>query len=104
MSDSLNELMNILMEESGEVVVACSKINRFGLESRHPLRKETNREELTEELGDLMAIVKILVKKKVLDPYEIEMASRRKIEKLRIYSPNIIKDLEETESVYDQGN
>lgn len=101
MKEVLDEILNILMEESGEVVVAASKVNRFGLESKHPDRKETNREELTEEIGDFMAMVKILVKKKILDPYEIELASRRKIKKLRMYSPNIIKDLESGDSVYE---
>lgn len=103
MPEVLNELMNILMEESGEVVVAASKINRFGLRSKHPARNETNKEELTEEIGDFMAIVKILVKKGILDPFEIEIASRRKMEKLRKYSPNIIKDLEESDSVYPEN-
>lgn len=50
------ERIAMLMEEAGEVVQACGKILRHGLESRHPDGGPTNREALETELADLFFV------------------------------------------------
>jgi hypothetical protein len=46
----------------------------------------THRERLTTEVGDLLAMVDLLVDSRVLDPSMIEMAKQAKTDKLRQYS------------------
>jgi NTP pyrophosphatase (non-canonical NTP hydrolase) len=47
-----------LMEECGEVIQACAKILRFGLDAEHPVSGMPNRKSLRTELADLRAAVK----------------------------------------------
>jgi phosphoribosyl-ATP pyrophosphohydrolase len=42
-----------VMEESAEVILAVSKIHRFGLDNEHPDTKESNRAALKREMRDL---------------------------------------------------
>ena len=53
----------ILQEECAEVVVAVSKIGRFGMDNFKPGKPKTNREHLEEELGDVLAMIDILIQK-----------------------------------------
>lgn len=99
LEDDVEDLLGILTEEAAEVIVAASKIHRFGLESKHPLRSATNREELTEELGDFLCCIDLLCKKRVVSRYEIELAAKRKLKKLEQYSPHVLQ--ERIESIYD---
>jgi NTP pyrophosphatase (non-canonical NTP hydrolase) len=45
------ERLSVLMEECGEVIQIIGKIQRHGLESKHPKGGPTNRELLQTELG-----------------------------------------------------
>lgn len=49
-----------LQEESAEVIQAVSKIRRFGPRNHHPLRTETNLQELTGEIEDFLALLACL--------------------------------------------
>ena len=81
------EILGILQEECAEVIVAISKINRFGWNSCHPDTPNfTNREHLTEELGDLLAMVKILCDKEIIDQNLLISAAEYKITKLLKFS------------------
>lgn len=81
------EICNILLEESAEVIQAVSKVFRFGWNSCHPNTPNfTNKEHLTEELGDLIAMVKILCDKKIIDENLLSRAIATKSIKLSKYS------------------
>jgi NTP pyrophosphatase (non-canonical NTP hydrolase) len=79
------EIMVITQEEAAEVIQEISKIFRFGIDDSHR-DGMTHRERLTTEVGDLLAMVDLLVDSRVLDPSMIEMAKQAKTDKLRQYS------------------
>ena len=81
-----NEVMDILQEEAAEVIQAVSKISRFGLDNFKPGKPKTNREHLEEELGDMLAMIDILLEKKVVSMNNLETAKIAKIEKLKKWS------------------
>jgi NTP pyrophosphatase (non-canonical NTP hydrolase) len=85
------EVMDILQEECAEVIQAVSKISRFGLDNFKPGKPKTNREHLEEELGDMMAMITILVDNGIVNRVQLEHAEAAKIEKLKQWS-TIFKD------------
>jgi len=80
------EVMDILQEECAEVIQAVSKISRFGLDNQKPGKPKTNREHLEEELGDMMAMITILVDRNIVDSVKLKQAEAAKIEKLKQWS------------------
>jgi len=92
MNEREREVMNILSEECAEVIQAISKCHRFGLDNFKPGKPKTNRGHLEEELGDLLAMIDILVDMQVVDLDTLETAKIAKIEKLKKWS-NIFADL-----------
>ena len=86
MSPQAKEALDILQEECGEVIVAVSKISRFGLDNYKPGKPKTNRQHLEEELGDLMAMIDILQEMDVVSYANIEKAAEAKHEKLKKWS------------------
>jgi NTP pyrophosphatase (non-canonical NTP hydrolase) len=86
MNEQEREVMNILSEECAEVIQAISKCHRFGLDNYKPGKPKTNREHLEEEIGDLIAMVDILIATQVIDPAAVELAKKAKIEKLKKWS------------------
>jgi NTP pyrophosphatase (non-canonical NTP hydrolase) len=79
------EIMVITQEEAAEVIQEISKIFRFGIDDSHR-DGMTHRQRLTTEVGDLLAMVDLLIDSRVLDPSMIEMAKQAKTVKLRQYS------------------
>ena len=86
MNDKQKEILSIAQEECGEVIVAISKIFRFGFDSRWPEGGVDNRSRLTEELGDLMAMVKLMNENGIINLEELSKAGERKITKLKTWS------------------
>lgn len=86
MNDKEHEVMNILSEECAEVVVAVSKCHRFGMDNYKPGKPKTNREHLEEEIGDLLAMVDIMLEKGLVTIEHLEAAKIAKIEKLKKWS------------------
>lgn len=84
--DQMMEALGILQEECAETVVVASKIRRFGLDTEYVRGEGTKRSALTQELGDILAMIGILVKQGILDQEELEYAAKLKIEKLKKYS------------------
>lgn len=81
------EILGILQEECAEVIMAVSKTRRFGWDSCHPdVPNFSNKEHLTEELGDLLAMVKILCDKEIIDQKLLVLAIEFKTTKLSKYS------------------
>lgn len=85
------EILDITQEECAEVIVAISKISRFGLDNFKPGKPLTNREHLEEELGDLMAMINIVCDKGIASYENVEQAAHAKIKKLQQWS-NIFKE------------
>ena len=86
MNEREREVMNILSEECAEVIQAISKCHRFGLDNYKPGKPKTNREHLEEEIGDLLAMIDILVDMQVINTESLEIAKIAKIEKLKQWS------------------
>ena len=82
----VKEVMDILQEECAEVIQAVSKISRFGIDNYKPGKPKTNREHLEEELGDMLAMIDIMMEKNVISSNNLEIAKRAKIEKLKKWS------------------
>jgi NTP pyrophosphatase (non-canonical NTP hydrolase) len=93
MNDREREVMNILSEECAEVIQAISKCHRFGLHNIKPGKPKTNCEHLEEEIGDLLAMIDILVDMQVVNMPALEMAKLAKIEKLKKWSTIYEKDI-----------
>lgn len=82
----IKEVMDITQEECAEVIQAISKISRFGIDNLKPGKPKTNREHLEEELGDLLAMIDILLEHNVVSQDSLESAKHAKKEKLKQWS------------------
>jgi len=82
-----NTVMAILQEECAEVVQAVSKIYRFGLDNSW--NGVTNKQALITEIGDVLALIEILVTETDINISEddIRNAIENKKEKLKIFLP-----------------
>lgn len=90
MNTKIQEILDITAEECAEVIVAISKISRFGIDNYKPNKPLTNRQHLEEEIGDLLAMVDLLEQFSIVDMTAVNIARIAKIEKLKQWS-NIFK-------------
>lgn len=90
-----NEVMDILQEEAAEVIQGVSKIRRFGPNNHKSGESQTNLEHLEEELGDMLAMIDIMLEMDMVSMGNIEIAKQAKIEKLKKWS-NIFKDVDKS--------
>ena len=82
--DAMQELMVLTMEECGELIQQCSKL----LRKRAPegdVSEETLKK-LTDEVGDVLCMIELLQKFKLITWDEVEERERVKLEKLKKYS------------------
>lgn len=86
MNPKQKEVLDILQEECAEVVVAVSKISRFGLDNYKPNKPLTNRQHLAEELGDLQTMIDLAVELDIVDIAEVKQYAQAKREKLKKWS------------------
>lgn len=87
MDENTREILQILQEECAEVIVEISKIMRFGPDQCKPDSDETNIMSLQKELGDLQAMIELLVKAKVgVTVNGMANAKKMKFEKLKCWS------------------
>jgi NTP pyrophosphatase (non-canonical NTP hydrolase) len=84
MNDSKKEVMLILQEECAEVTQAISKCLRFGIDGEY--NGATNRERLTEEIGDLIAMIELCYDTGIVDYLQVKEAQHRKFDKLKEWS------------------
>lgn len=82
----LEELLIILSEECAEVQQAASKCVRFGMDSEH--QGLINRYQLERELGDVMAMFKLLIEEGGLREATIMEAAEAKLVKVEKYMRN----------------
>jgi len=86
MNTTHKEILDITQEECAEVIVAISKISRFGLDNYKPNKPLTNRQHLAEELGDLQAMIDLCIEHNLVDREEVLAAASNKISKLKQWS------------------
>ena len=79
-----NEIMLICQEECAEVTQAISKVFRFGMDASH--NGASNRERLTEEVGDLLCMVELMIEHKILNAEAVAKAGVAKKQKLAKWS------------------
>ena len=82
MNNKQKEVLDITQEECAEVIVAISKISRFGIDNIKPDKPKTNREHLAEELGDLQCMIDLLIGTGMVTQEELDVAKQAKREKL----------------------
>lgn len=76
LSENERELLTMLAEEAAEIVKACTKALRHGLDSHHPETFETNRAALKRELADLEAVRLLMHEEGVANLYNSTGAVR----------------------------
>ena len=82
--NKLQELMVITMEECGELTQVCSKTIRKFEEIDEVSDKQL--EELTEEAGDVYAMIQLMVHHGLLTFYDLEIRAKVKHKKLEKWS------------------
>lgn len=80
------EAMDILQEECAEVIVEVSKCRRFGLRSHHYKTGLLHAAMLENEIGDVLAMVDILVEQNIVSVDNLNKAKEAKKEKLKQWS------------------
>ena len=80
MNKQQKEILLITQEECAEVTQAISKIFRFGIDGSY--NERTNKQRLTEELGDLHCMIELMVESGLIDRKELLNASGLKRHKL----------------------
>lgn len=83
-------LLQCLSEECAEVIQACSKANRFGLDSTY--RGPSNLELLNGEISDLLGVIEILKEYGIdINSNDIEAINlkKEKVQRFMEYSKNI---------------
>jgi|TARA_B100001105_G_scaffold217808_1_gene183903 NTP pyrophosphatase (non-canonical NTP hydrolase) len=84
-----DELMVITMEECGELIQVCSKAMRT---------KKYSHRKLTEEVGDVMCMVGLLMQNGLIDEDEVEERIKVKLSKLAKWS-NLVEDNKEYKEI-----
>lgn len=90
MTDKVQEILDILQEECAEVIQNISKCRRFGMENVYLKGEGTQRDQLVKELGDVLAMIELLIENTNITTEELELAKRNKFVKLHHWS-NIFK-------------
>jgi NTP pyrophosphatase (non-canonical NTP hydrolase) len=85
MNDKQKEILVIAQEECAEVIQEISKIFRFGIDNQH---KDgiPHRSKLEQEVGDLLAMIDLMVEHELIDINNVQLAIQNKKDKLKIWS------------------
>ena len=78
------EILEITKEECAEVIQVTCKGNRFGFDVEY--NGKTNRQKLTQEVGDLLCMIELMVERDILDDHALQVAKKAKREKLKTWS------------------
>ena len=84
MDKTQKEILLIAQEECAEVTQAISKCFRFGFDSEHD--SKTNHQRLTEEVGDLLCMIHLMIENGIVDDMAVHKASFNKRHKLEKWS------------------
>jgi len=87
MNDDTKEILTILQEECAEVIVEVSKCFRFGPDQMMEGVDVTNIQRLQKEIGDLQAMIVLLVDNNVgVTTQGLKVAKKAKFKKLKQWS------------------
>lgn len=87
MNEDTKEILIILQEECAEVIVEVSKCFRFGPDQMMEGMDVTNIQRLQKEIGDLQAMIELLVDNNVgVTAQGIKLAKKAKFKKLKQWS------------------
>jgi NTP pyrophosphatase (non-canonical NTP hydrolase) len=86
MESKQEEILNILQEECAEVIQMVSKCRRFGLDQQHLKADKPNRDKLTEEIGDVLAMINLCIEHKIVNQDQVMTAQQNKFKKLKQWS------------------
>ena len=89
MNETDREILVITQEECAEVIQEISKCFRFGIDQMHK-SGQPHRAVLTEEVGDLLCMLQLMIDHNIVDAQEVEVARLAKLQKLQVFS-NIFK-------------
>lgn len=81
----IQEILDILQEECAEVIQSISKCRRFGIDNSHKSGL-TQRQQLTQEIGDVMLMIELLKSYYVFTEKELHEAMVAKSLKLSQWS------------------
>ncbi len=84
--NNFQETLDILQEECAEVIVEISKCRRFGLNSVHYKTGVKHVQMLEQELGDVLAMIDILVEQGIVSQDNLTTSKQTKKEKLKTWS------------------
>jgi hypothetical protein len=79
------EILTIMQEECAEVIVAASKLLRFGAGDTNPTTGEDNIRELSLEVGDLQRMLELVALAKLVEPKMMNEGYIRKGRRLAAY-------------------
>jgi NTP pyrophosphatase (non-canonical NTP hydrolase) len=82
----IQQTLDILQEECAEAIVEVSKVRRFGFDGTHYKTGIRHRTHLAMELGDVLAMIDILVEQGVVERQELENFATQKKHKLTQWS------------------
>jgi len=86
MNTQIQETLDILQEECAEVIVEVSKCRRFGIDSIHYKTKLKHSTMLENEIGDVLAMIDILMERGIITQENINIAKQNKKDKLKKWS------------------
>jgi NTP pyrophosphatase (non-canonical NTP hydrolase) len=86
MNKKIEEALGILQEECAEVIQDVSKCRRFGIDNVYLNGQGTQRENLVKEVGDVLAMVDILIEQGLFNQSELDVAKSNKKIKLKQWS------------------
>lgn len=87
MDEETKEVLTILQEECAEVIVEVSKCLRFGPDQMLIGHNETNIQKLEREIGDLQAMIELLIDRGVgVSIKSINQAKKSKFKRLKQFS------------------
>lgn len=81
-----NLLLEILAEECAEVIQIKSKVIRFGMYNLNPITGKSNRELLVQELGDVLAMIRLVQESGLFTKDELEDCVNNKLKKIERWS------------------
>jgi len=84
--EQIQEALGILQEECAEVIVEVSKCRRFGIDSVHYATLIKHSEMLENEIGDVLAMIDILLEQGVISQDKLDVAKQNKKYKLKKWS------------------
>lgn len=84
---TIDQLMHVTAEECAELTQVAMKIVRFGINSEY----KDKRQWLVEEAGDVYCMLQLMIENGLVTQAELEQRANQKIEKLKTYTPDIVK-------------